>query len=69
MKGTIPFKPPDELGIDELKDAIQQMGGAVEQNTEDSRWYLYFSDQVVLLDAETEDGAIRAAFRWLISPV
>lgn len=68
IRGPIEFKPPDQLTIEELKDAIQNLGGAVEQNTEDGQFYLYWRDKVVLLDAHSEDAAIRAAFKWLVSP-
>jgi hypothetical protein len=61
-------KTADQLTAVELKDAIQTMGGAVEQNPEDGKWYLYFEDQFVLLDAASEEAAIRAAFRWLMTP-
>jgi hypothetical protein len=67
-KGPLEFRPPEQLTFLELKDAIQQMGGQVEQNTEDGNWYLYWQDKVVLLDARSEEAAVRAAFKWLLSP-
>lgn len=68
VKGSLEFRPPEELTFVELKDAILTMGGAVEQNPEDGQWYLYWEDKVVLLDAKSEEAAVRAAFKWLLTP-
>ena len=56
--------PGEEITLDGAAWTVE----TVEQNPEDGNWYLYFQDSVVLLDAQSEDAAIRAAFKYLMTP-
>jgi tetratricopeptide (TPR) repeat protein len=58
--------PTERLTLDDMADAIMTLGGSVEQDPATGFWFLYIESDVVRLDTTTKDGAIRAAWKYII---